>query len=393
MIDPINNPTSMVEDDEIDLLDLVHTMAENLRLLLVGPLVAGLAVLGYAFTITPTFTANTTFLPPQQQQSAAASMLASLGGLAGLAGGVAGIKSPNDQYMAFMQSRLLQDALIARLGLMERFEAKTPTDARNALDTTATISAGKDGLISVKVDSDDPQFAAQLANAYVEELQNLLAKLAVTEAQQRRTFFEKLLAEARTNFASAEDQLKASGIDASTLMTQPQAAISQVAELQARITSQEVKIASMRGFLTETAPDFRQAMTELNALRAQLRQAEAGTQRAVVNGKNYTARFRDYKYYEVLLELYTKQYEIARIDESREGAVIQVLDKAVPPDYKSGPKKALMAVVATLAAGFALLLFVFVRQALRNSGQNPESANKIQAISQALRRNLRLKQS
>jgi uncharacterized protein involved in exopolysaccharide biosynthesis len=238
MIDPINNPTSMVEDDEIDLLDLVHTMAENLRLLLVGPLVAGLAVLGYAFTITPTFTANTTFLPPQQQQSAAASMLASLGGLAGLAGGVAGIKNPNDQYIAFMKSRVLQDALIARFGLMERFEAKTPTDARNALDTTATISAGKDGLISVKVDSDDPQFAAQLANAYVEELQNLLAKLAVTEAQQRRTFFEQQLQNARDNLVKSEAALQASGVNASALKSQPQAAVTIVAQLQAQITAQ-----------------------------------------------------------------------------------------------------------------------------------------------------------
>jgi uncharacterized protein involved in exopolysaccharide biosynthesis len=319
-------------------------------------------------------------------------MLASLGGLAGLAGGVAGIKNPNDQYLAFMQSRLLQDALIARFGLMERFEAKTPTDARNALNTTATISAGKDGLISVTVDSDDPQFAAQLANAYVEELQNLLAKLAVTEAQQRRTFFEQQLQNARDNLVKSEAALQASGVNASALKSQPQAAVTIVAQLQAQITAQEVKLASMRGFLTTTAPEFKQALTELQALRTSLQQAEVG--QAPSKGEaDYVARFRDFKYHETLFELFAKQYEIARVDESREGAVIQVLDKAVPPDYKSGPKKALMAVVATLAAGFALLLFVFVRQALRNSGQNPESANKIQAISQALRRNLRLKQS
>lgn len=393
MIDPIHNaPTAMAEDDEIDLLDLVHTLAENLRLLLVGPLLAGLAVLGYAFTITPTFTANTTFLPPQQQQSAAASMLASLGGLAGLAGGVAGIKNPSDQYTAFMKSRLLQDALIARFGLMDRFEAKTPTDARNALNTTASISAGKDGLISVTVNSGDPQFAAQLANAYVEELQNLLAKLAVTEAQQRRIFFEQQLQNARDNLVKSEAALQGSGVNASALKSQPSAAVTIVAQLQAQITSQEVKLASMRGFLTPTAPEFKQALTELQALRTQLQQAEVG-QAPSKGDADYVARFRDFKYHETLFELFAKQYEIARVDESREGAVIQVLDIAVPPDYKSGPKKALMAVVATLAAGFALVLFVFVRQALRSSGQNPESANKIQAISLALRRNLRLKQS
>jgi len=151
-------------------------------------------------------------------------------------------------------------------------------------------------------------------------------------------------------------------------------------------------LASMRGYLTESAPEFKQAMTELQALRASLRQAEAGQANAAPGSNaDYVARFRDFKYHETLFELFAKQYEIARVDESREGAVIQVLDVAVAPDYKSKPKKALMAVVATLAAGFALLLFVFVRQALRNSGQNPESAAKMQAIAQALRKGLSLR--
>jgi uncharacterized protein involved in exopolysaccharide biosynthesis len=174
-------------------------------------------------------------------------------------------------------------------------------------------------------------------------------------------------------------------------MTQPQSAIGQVAQLQAQITSQEVKLATMRGYLTDAAPEFRQAMTELQALRASLRQAEAGQTMPAQGDADYVARFRDFKYHEAMFELFAKQYEIARIDESREGAVIQVLDVAIAPDYKSKPKKALMAVVATLAAGFALLLFVFVRQALRNSGQNPESAAKVQAIAQALRKGLSLK--
>jgi uncharacterized protein involved in exopolysaccharide biosynthesis len=392
MTDPINNPTSMVEDDEIDLLDLVHTIADNIRLLIVGPLVAGLAVLGISFLITPTFTANTSFLPPQQQQSAAAAMLASLGGLAGLAGGAAGIKNPNDQFIAFMKSRALQDELIKRFNLMERYEAKTPTDARKALETAATISAGKDGIIRVEVSDKDPAFAAELANAYVNELQTLLAKLAVTEAQQRRVFFEQQLQQSRDNLTKAEAALQASGVNASALMSQPQAAVTLVAQLQAQITAQEVKVASMRGYLTESAPEFKQAMTELQALRASLRQAEAGqANSAPGNNADYVARFRDFKYHEALFELFAKQYEIARVDESREGAVIQVLDVAIAPDYKSKPKKALMAVLATLAAGFALLLFVFVRQALRNSGQNPESAAKVQAIAQALRNGIGLK--
>lgn len=392
MTDPIINPTGMVEDDEIDLLDLVHTIADHIRLLILGPLMAGLSVLGVSFLMTPTFTANTAFLPPQQQQSTASAMLASLGSLAGLAGGAAGIKNPNDQYIAFMKSRALQDVLIKRFDLKERYESRTLTDARKALESAVTISAGKDSIIRVDVNDNDPAFAAKLANAYVEELQNLLAKLAVTEAQQRRVFFEQQLQQSRDNLTKAEAALKASGVNASALMSQPQVAVTRVAQLQAQITAQEVKLASMRGYLTESAPEFKQAMTELQALRASLRQAEAGQANAAPGSNaDYVARFRDFKYHETLFELFAKQYEIARVDESREGAVIQVLDVAVAPDYKSKPQKALMAAVATLAAGFALLLFVFVRQALRNSGQNPESAAKMQAIAQALRKGLSLK--
>ena len=90
------------DDDEISLLDLALTVAENLRLLILGPLVVGLATLGVSFLITPTFTAVTQIIPPQQQQSAAAAMLQGLGALGGVAGAAAGLKNPADQYVAML---------------------------------------------------------------------------------------------------------------------------------------------------------------------------------------------------------------------------------------------------------------------------------------------------
>lgn len=374
-------------DDEISLLDLLQVVADNLRLLIIGPLLAGLAALGIAFAIAPTYTATVRFLPPQQQQSAAASMLASLGALGGLAGAASGLKNPTDQYLAFMRSRSVQDALIDRFGLMERYEVKLRDDARLVLKDVARASASKDGLISVEIDDKDPQFAAQLANAHVEELQKLLARLAVTEAQQRRVFFEKQLQQAKDNLTRAEQALKASGVNSSALKATPQAAVEAVARLRAAITAQEIKIASLRGYLSENAPEFRQALTELGAMRAQLARAEQ-QETPVAGGSDYIGRYRDFKYYETLFELFAKQYELARVDESREGAVIQVLDAAQPPERKSKPKRAIIAVIATLAAGFALLLFVFVRHALGNASRDEESARKIDRIKQGFARAL-----
>jgi uncharacterized protein involved in exopolysaccharide biosynthesis len=373
-------------EDEISLLDLALVVAENLRLLILGPLAVGLAALGYAFTIEPTFTAKVVMLPPQQQQSAAASALQSLGALGGLAG-AAGIKSPADQYVALMQTATVEDRLIERFKLMDVYEAKFKADARKALEQNTRISAGKkDGLLTIEFDDKSPQRAAEVANAYVEELRRLTSSLAMTEAQQRRAFFEKQLGQTKDKLTAAQRALQAAGINEGAIRAEPRAAAEVYAKLQAEITAGEVRLQTMRGYLAETAPEFQQAQNQLTALRGQLARREAvntsGSQ------GDYVDRFREFKYQETLFDLFARQYEVARIDESREGAVIQVVDAATPPERKSKPKRAMMAVVATLAAGFALLLWVFVRHALRNARQDAESAQKLGLLASALRRSV-----
>jgi tyrosine-protein kinase Etk/Wzc len=378
-----NMPMVMQDDDEISLLDLLQTVVENLRLLVLGPLAVGVLALGYSFSIPPSYTAKTQFLPPQQQQSAAASMLASLGSLGSLAGAVGGIKNPTDQFIAYMKSVTLQDALIDRFKLQELYEAKSKTDARIALTGRVRVASGKDGLMSVEVDDKDPQFAAVLANAHVEELAKLLSKLATTEAQQRRLFFEKQLSLAKDKLIQSEIALKATGVSGSVLKSNPVSAVAAVAGLQASVTAQEVKLGSMRGYLAESAPDFKLAMSELATLRAQLSKQEkdspATSGKASTEG-DYITKYREFKYHETLFELFSKQFELAKVDEAREGAVIQVLDIAHAPEKKAKPKKAMIAIIAALASGFALLLFVFARQALSNAGQDSESAKKISQL-------------
>ena len=381
----------MQDDDEISLLDLLQTIVDNLRLLVLGPLAVGITAFGISFLIPPTYTAKTQFLPPQQQQSAAASMLASLGSLGGLAGAVGGIKNPADQYLAYMKSVTLQDSLIDRFKLVERYEAKTKTEARFELRENVRAASGKDGLISVEVDDKDPKFAAELANAHVEELGKLLGKLATTEAQQRRLFFEKQLNQAKDKLIQSEIALKATGVSGSVLKSNPASAVAAVAGLQAAVTAQEVKLGAMRGYLAETAPDFKQAMNELANLRAQLGRQEKDTPstggKANTEG-DYITKYREFKYHETLFELFSKQFELAKVDEAREGAVIQVLDAAQAPERKTKPKKAIIAIIATLASGFALLLFVFVRQALANASQDSESVQKMAQLKNSWRRAL-----
>jgi tyrosine-protein kinase Etk/Wzc len=377
-----NLPMGMQDEDEISLLDLLQTIVDNLRLLVLGPLAVGIAALGISYLIPPIYTAKTQFLPPQQQQSVAASMIASLGSLGGLAGAVGGIRNPADQFLAYMNSVTVQNTLIERFKLQERYEAKTKTDARFALTARVMATSGKDGLISVEVDDKDPKFAAELANAHVEELGKLLGKLATTEAQQRRLFFEKQLTIAKDKLIQSEIELKATGVSGSVLKSNPASAVAAVAGLQAGVTAQEVKLGAMRGYLAEIAPEFKQALNELASLKAQLAKQEKDTpsnSNMSAQG-DYVSKYREFKYNETLFELFAKQFEIAKVDESREGAVIQTLDAAQPPEQKSKPKKALIAIIATLAAGFALLFFVFIRQALKNAGKDQESANKLNQL-------------
>jgi uncharacterized protein involved in exopolysaccharide biosynthesis len=151
-----------------------------------------------------------------------------------------------------------------------------------------------------------------------------------------------------------------------------------VARLKAGVTVQEIKVASMRGYLADTSPEFVQAMKELTVLKAQLTNAEKSD---TASGDGlYVSRYREFKYQETLYELFAKQYELARVDESREGAAVQVVDNALPPEKKSKPQKAQIATIAALASGFVFLLFVFLRKAYFHAADTKENAEKISLI-------------
>lgn len=384
--EPIGEPAA--SEEELSLLDLLVVFAEHWKLLILGPLAAGLAALGITFAMDPVYTATARLLPPQQQQSAAAMMAQQLGALAGLAGAASGLRNPADQFVALLKSRSVADRLIERFDLLRVYEKNYLQDARKALEGNSRINAGRDGLITIQVDDEDPRRAADIANAYITELEALMKRLALTEAQQRRVFFEKQLEQAREGLKRAQQALAAVGVSENVLKAEPKAAAEGVARLKAAITTKEVQLSAMRGYLTETSPDFRQAQQELGALRAQLARAEnsAPDLPATAAAQDYISRFRDFKYQETLFELMARQYEIARLDEAREGALIQVVDAAVAPERKSRPKRALIAVVTTLVAGLALLAWIFVRRAWQSQAATPQGAARQAAILAALGR-------
>ena len=360
----MNETETEADEPGMTLAEMFAALRQNLWLLAMGPLAAGLTALGITLLIAPTFTASTTVLPPQQAQSGAASALASLGSLAGLAGGAAGISSPGERYVALMQSVTLSDRIVEQFKLMEVYEEKFRVDARKELASNVRITLGKkDGLLTVEVDDKSPQRAADIANRYVDELRRITGTLAVTEAQQRRAFFERQLQQSRDRLVGAQQALQASGFNAGALKSEPKAAAEAYARLKAETTSADLRLQILRGTMADGTAEVRQQQTLLTGLREQLARAEHASDNS--GGPDYVGKYREFKYQETLFEFYARQFELARADESREGALIQVVDPATPPEKKSKPKRAIIAIATTLASLLALLAFVLVRYSLR----------------------------
>lgn len=349
--------------DQTPSIPVVATLLPRWRLLIAGPLTAGALALSATYLMAPIYTAKTTFLPPQQQQGAAAAALQSLGALASLAGGSGAVKTSGDQYVAFMQSATVEDRIVDRFNLMEQSNAKYRFEARNFLRKSARIELGKkDGLITVEVDSKDPQLAADIANQYVEELRQLTAGLALTEAQQRRAFFETQLKQSKEQLTRAQQDLQNVGFNPSVLKTEPRAAADNYARVKAELTAAEVRLQSLRRSLTDTAPEIQRQSAIIGALRTELSRLE-GNSNSV--GTDYIGKYREFKYQESLFELFSRQYEMARLDESREGFLIQVIDPALKPEYKSKPKRAQIALITAFASGLALCALLLLRQSRR----------------------------
>jgi uncharacterized protein involved in exopolysaccharide biosynthesis len=368
-------------------LDLMIALLQRWRLLVGGSFAASLVALGVVFVIPPTYTAITTFLPPQQQQGIGSAALGQLGALVGLAGGAgASLKTPADQYVALMQSVTVSDRLIDRFGLMAVYDVEYRYEARRELADNVNIVAGrKDGLIRVEVQDHDAKRATDIANQYVAELQLTTSQLALTEAQQRRVFFDGQLRETNKRLVGAQVALESSGFNPGALKTEPRAAVENYARLQAETTAAEVRLQTMRSRLADSAPEVAQQQSLLAALRSQLARSEAGSKNQG-GGPDYVGKYREFKYQEALFELYAKQFELARMDESREGALIQVVDVARQPERRSSPRRGII-VLGVAAASFVLLaLWVVIGAALRDrAAVDPELARRLALLRNAWR--------
>lgn len=377
--------------DSVGLLDAALFVVRHKWMIVTFPLCVGGLAAGYSFYLPNIYTATTKILPPQQSQSTAAALLSQLGGLGGLAGG----KSPNDVYLSMLKSRTVADGMIARFHLHPEGQTHPHSKTREELAGRTKITSGLDGVITVEVDDSDPQRAADLANGYVEELIKLTGVLAVTEASKRRLFFEGQFRSAKEQLAKAETQarqaIQTGGV--AHVEGQARALLEAGARIRGQVAVKEIQIAAMRSFATDSNPELRFAQQELEAMKRELSRIEGASGGGASKGRADGAGgldsqqlLRNVKYYETIYELLAKQYEMAKIDEAKEGTVIQVLDKAISPDTKSKPRRRVIVQIATL---IALVFGIFVsvlREKVNGSLKDPAAEKQWQE----LRRHLKL---
>ena len=386
--DTLASPQAQAKSGWAGALNFLAAAAENFRFILLFTAAATLLIVAVASLLPNTYSATTQLLPPQLNTSSA--LLGQFSELASLAGRDM-VRTPNAVFIALLRSHTVGERLAARFELKRVYRARLDSQSIDRLEKQTSIEPTREGTIVLTVTDHDPQRSADLANGYVEELIRLNQNLAIGEAARRRTFFESQVKEVGDELAKSEDALQRLQEKTGLIQldTQAKATIEAAALLRARIAQKEAELQGIRTYASEKNPDTVRALAELTALKQQLRDvrepvgdaADLPISKLPSAGLEYLRRLRDVKYYEAVLGFLEKQLESARIDEAKEGPLIQVIDRATVPDHKNSPHRFWIAVVGGSAAFLTALGWVAAKAAVNRARQNPALEAQLEQLS------------
>lgn len=320
---------------------LLGVILQRKRFIVLNVLLVTSIALVVSLLLPKWYAAKAVLLPPTEEDSSL-----SLSQL--LPRGLGGIKMPgaptlSDVFVSVMKSRSVGDRLVTRFDLVRRYNQKDAEKALKELQTHTELTLGDEGTIGITVEDRDPGIAAQIANAYIEELDNFNRVTRTSTARRTREFIAERLTVVQQDLTNAENSLSSYQQRKNVALLSPEARGQ--AEIGAGIMAQklalEVKLNVLRQSLVESSEEVRRVKEELTAVERQLGtlpQAGVATMRL----------WRDLKVQEQLFELLTAQLEEARIRETRDTPTVQILDAAVPPLHKSRPKRALVVVMGMM---------------------------------------------
>jgi tyrosine-protein kinase Etk/Wzc len=405
IIDGIPAPEASSAGDEVSLIEVLTRLACRKWLITKITCISALVGLVLCFVLPVRYNAITKIMPPQQTQSTASMLmmsqmnqLTSVGGggpLAALAGAGLGLKNPNDIYVGMLTSRPIADAIIQKFGLMQVYRAKDMTEARKKLAGYTEVISEKNGFISVSVTDKDKKRVAEMTNAYTDQLRILTQNLAVTEASQRRRFYEDQLKQAKDSLVGAEftfqqvqQQKGLVQLDA-----QARAMILGISSLRAQVAAKQVEVQALRSYSTDQNPEVQLAERELASLQAEELRLEQrnhspaagglGLGNVSAAGLEYLRAAHEVAYRQALFDMLMKQYDAAKLDESKEAAIIQVVEPAIVPDQKSSPKRALILILFVIGGLFAGCISVLMLRWKEIAGSDPDVARQLRDLKSA----------
>lgn len=357
----------------IDLKYLIYLIKINKINFLITSVAFGAIGILVSFMLPNVYRAQAKILPPQQNQSSASSLLNQLNGIGAGAISIGG-KTTSDLYISMLKSRTVTDNLIEVFDLKKHYNLENKESIHTKLEANSNIYSGKDGIITIEVEDTDPKLASDIANKYTEELTALTNKLALTEASQRRLFYEKQVEKTKEKLISAESQIT-DEINQKGLLSvdaQSKSLIETITKLRINISAKEVQIKSLSSLLTPENPNMKQLSNELISMNSELKKLEGRSnakqpdEQVNINVRkgdlNNVQELREIKYLQVLYETLLKQYEISRIDEAKDFPMIQVLDYAIEPEIKVKPKRLLIIVgflLFGILANLARIIFKY----------------------------------
>jgi tyrosine-protein kinase Etk/Wzc len=385
-------------DKRMDLMELAILLMRGKKIILRFMLVAmGLTAIVVYLIMMPMYTAQAVFLPPQNSPGSGMAQLASQLGSLSAVGGLSGIKSTGELYVGILGSRTVADGLIKRFDLEKIYKTKKLSDTEKVLKSRSKFIAGKDTLVAISVEDHDPKLAADLANGYLDALHDQNGRLALTDSGQRRLFFQQQLEREKNALEDAEVELKKTQEKTGLIVPggQTLAEIQASSDIRAQITSRQVELATLKQSATDQNPSVVRLQTEIGGLEQQQRKLQNGNgQRQPGNMQLATAKFpelaleyvrkqREVKYHETLFELIARQYETARLDESRDAPLLQVVDTALVPDRKSGPPRLLLLFASCIVGFFAGTTWITVKVAIAKLRQDPVNDARLDSLQKA----------
>ena len=377
--------------------DMLFSFLMHWRRIAVMAVLGAVVGIGVAYVLPPQYTATITIMTPQQNASLSSALLSQLGSsssMASLASSSLGMRSSSsDMYIAMLKSRSVEDAMVEKFGLMQLYHARLASDARLHLAQKTSIAAvNKSGLINLSFTDANPQRAAAIANGYIDQFRLLTDRLAVTEAGQRRMYYEQQLQKAKNDLTDAEVAMENSQNATGVLQldSQARALIQNASGLRAQITLKEAQIQGMRTYAAGENAQLAQAKQELESMRAQLasldNSSSQGGSIVMPKGKltsaglEYERNLRELKYRTAIYEILAKQYEAARLDEAREGVLIQVVDPAVAPDRRSFPRRSLCMVGGLLLGIMLCLIWISAREKFHALMADPAFVSRLASL-------------